>query len=125
MHSRRGSIFTLESVVACIIIAGFLIFLARSYVSEHENVDASRLAYDALRALDDRNMLRAYAMADDFASINSEISIPEYNHSVKICGTGGACSGPDPDADNIWTGSYFIAGGGVYSPREVRLYLWE
>ncbi|RLI96533.1 MAG: hypothetical protein DRO99_04265 [Candidatus Aenigmatarchaeota archaeon] len=121
----RGFWLTMESVIACIIIASFLIFLARySAMGTHE-YDASSVAYDVLKSLDDRGVLREYALKGDYSGLNSQIDISGYSHVVNICGTGGDCDGPSPDSTNIWAGSYFISGRGIYNPMEVRLYLWK
>lgn len=121
----KGYMFTLESGLACIVIVSFIVFLAKIHAADTGAPDPASLAYEELRALDASGMLRPYALSSDYSGLNSRVQIRSYNHSIKICGVGGACQGPDPAAPDIWTASYLVAGSGQYKPMEVRLYLWK
>ena len=57
--------------------------------------------------------------------LDSQVDIAGYNHTVNICDQSGVCVGLEPDASDVWVGSYFIAGQSVYQPLEVKLFLWE
>jgi len=121
----KGVWFTMESMIACIIIGMFVIFVSTGYVIEFQYVDASEMAYDILKGLEDRDVLRGYAIALDYEGLGSEIDITGYNHTVNICNSAGSCVGPEPDAADVWVGSYLIAGQSVYQPLEVKLFVWE
>ena len=121
----KGSWFTLEAVIACMLIAFFLIFLARNHISAEPDPVVSGLAFQALSQLDDMGLLREYAQNNDFTGISGLISLPGYSHAVNVCGTGGQCAGPSVNASQVWVGSYFVAGKGTYNPKEVKLLLWR
>lgn len=121
----NGFWFTVESVISCLVIALFLIFLVRTFTTIPDFTDMSSAAYNSLSALDERGVLRSNAIALDFAAINSFISIPGYSHTVNICPFDSICSGPTPNGTNIYSGSYFLVGDNAYKPTEVRLYIWK
>jgi hypothetical protein len=121
----KGVWFTMESAIACIVIGMFLIFIGGSYLSSSEQVDASRLAYDILKSLDDRGILRSDAVDKNITNLNANIEATGYNHTIIICDDAGSCAGTEPEASDVWVGSYFIAGQSIYQPLEIKLFLWE
>jgi len=112
----------LEAVIAGIIIIGFVAVVSRSYISIPQE-DTALQAYQALKGLDEQGILRPYAAANDWGSLNSEVKIYSRNHTIEICSLSG-CSGQKPHGDNVWVGSYIIAGDQSYQPLQVKLYLW-
>ena len=125
MKGMKGVWFTMESAIACMIMGMFILVVAGGYVSDSEYADASQIAYDILKGLDDRDALRSYAAALDYSGLDSEVDVPGYDHAINICDPSGSCVGPEPNATNVWVGSYFIAGPSVYQPLEIKLFLWE
>ena len=121
----RGFWLTMEAVLACIVMALFIIAIAKSHIEATRDMGDNEMAYDILKGLDDSGALRGYAAAMDYAGLDSEVEAPGYSHSVMICDYGGTCAGSEPDAGNAWAGSYFIAGQSEYKPLEIRLYLWK
>jgi hypothetical protein len=119
----RGYIFMLEAVFASLILVGFLLYLAGSSVPAGS--DPERDFGSILRTLDLQDVLRGPASIGDLQGISDQITIPGFNHSVRICDPSGSCTGSIPEARNIWASSYFISGDGSYNPWEVRLYVWE
>lgn len=115
----------LEALIAGIILITFLVTLKATYLSATPEEDASITAYTTLKQLDDSGLLRSGAAAYDYDSINSEIKLYFYNHTIEICNAQGTCYGRKPSSDNVWIGSYFISGDDSYSPRTVNLYLWR
>ena len=120
----KGFMLTMESVAACIIIAMLLVFITSSYAGTGREIIDEGIAYDILQSLDDRGLLRGYAESLDYGGLDSIIETP-YNHSIMICTGSGGCFGPEPPSGNVWAGSYFTAGNGAYSPREIILYIWK
>ena len=117
--------YTLEVMIAAIAIVTFLVILsfqAQDISTVPEDLDET--AYDLLRSLDDRGLLREYAVAHDYSSLNNQIIVYRYNHSIEICDYEDTCVGSKPNASNIWVGTYVISGDNAYSPHTVRLYLW-
>ncbi len=121
----KGFMMTVEAVVACMIIALFLIYMATGSTVSSADIADRGLAYDVLESLDQRGVLRGYAESLDYTGLDAEIDLPQYNHSVAICVPGGSCYGNATGEGDVWSGSYFIAGKGSYSPREVRLFIWR
>ena len=119
----------MEAAIACIVIGMFLIFIVEGFSIDPQPMDVSESAYNILKGLDDRGALRNHAVSMDYGSINSEInkaSLAGYNHTVQVCDDVGQCAGSAPSGvDDVWVGSYFIAGKTVYRPVEIKLYLWE
>jgi len=118
----RGFWYMLEAVIAGIIIIGFVAVVSRSYINTSQE-DFTLQAYQALKSLDEQGILRPYAAANDWGSLNSEVRIYSKNHTVEICSTS-VCSGQKPHGDNVWVGSYLISGYQSYQPLQVKLYLW-
>jgi len=121
----KGVWFTMESAIACIIIGIFLLTVTGGYIVDSRPVDVSAITFDSLHGLDDRGILRGYATSLDYDGLNSEILIAGYNHSVNICDSVGTCTGPTASGNQVWVGSYFIAGDSNYHPLEVKLFVWE
>lgn len=121
----KGFMYTLEVILGTIILISFLLVMSaqiNTLSTPVENLDET--AYDLLNSLDDRGLLRGYAVSHDFDSLNNSISFYRYNHLVEICDYEENCYGHIPNASNIWVGTYVISGEYTYSPHIVRLYLW-
>jgi len=119
----RGYVFMLESVFASIILVGFLLYLAQGYTQSHSGPeqDFGRV----LPGLDQAGLLRGPALSGDVQSIEDEISLYGFSHSVQLCDASGDCLGQRPQAQTILAYSHFLAGEDSYNPMEVRLYAWE
>ncbi len=120
----RGFWRTLESVLAVILLMGFLLAAGSVYFSKTEDVNLGSLGYEILKELDNRGELRAYAVSGDYESLNGKIKLPGYNHSVMICCQGETCRGQYPDSENVAASVYIISGCDGYKPCEVRLFIW-
>ena len=117
----RGFWYMLEAVIAGIIIIGFVAVVSKSYINPSQ--DFSSAAYSSLKSLDEQGILRPYAQAGDWGSLNSQVRIYGKNHTIEICGTSG-CTGQKPEGANVWAGSYLISGNQNYQPMQIKLYLW-
>ncbi len=120
----RGIWHILESVMAAIIMASFLILIGSVYVVKPYPDDIALRAYSALQGMDNRGLLRNYTESLNYTGIAEMVEYYSYNKSVQICDYAGSCVGSAPAAANVWTGTYIVAGLSDYQPREVRLYIW-
>ena len=120
----RGFIYTLEAVIAGIVIISFLAFLAYeppTVIDEGLNLKS----YEILEGLDNQGLLRSYVVDENVSGLNSQITFFSANHTVQICNVNGACNGTIPNGSNVFTGTYIIAGDNDYNPHYVKLYLWR
>ena len=113
----------IEAVIAGAILVSFLTLLSFSNI-EREETDLSSQAYRLLQGLNRQGLLKANAVALNYTAINNKVRYYAYNHSVQIC-TPQQCYGSQPSGSNVWVGSYIVPGEGVYSPYEVKLYLFR
>ena len=118
----RGFWYMLEAVIAGIIIIGFVAAVSQIYMSPSQE-DFTIKAYEELRSLDERGVLRTYAAAGDWGGLDSEVRIYGKNHTVEICSPSG-CQGGRPQGSNVWVGNYLISGSQSYQPMQIKLYLW-
>lgn len=116
----KGFMHTFESIIAVIILIGFLIFLRSNYVSTP--YDITYRGYEILEDLDEKGELRDYVVSGDWIGLNSKINIPGYNHSIEFCNQ--TCIGYKPDKENVWSSVYIIGGKDVYEPYQIKLYIW-
>jgi hypothetical protein len=119
----RGYIFMLEAAFASIIVVGFVLYLGHlSNISG----PTSELRFDSeIDELYLNGKLSEYASSGDVESLEQEIQVLGYNHSVQICDQSGDCIGSAPDEDEVFVSSFYLAGYDSYDPKEVRLYVWK
>lgn len=119
----KGFARTLEAVISVILIYTFLVILTAPESTEAAPEDLTGMAYELLGSLDSTS-LRAYASEDNFTAINDSIEFDAKNHTINVCNPDGDCTGPEPDADEIWSAFKLVAGNGEYEPKLVKLYLY-
>jgi hypothetical protein len=120
----RGIWYILESVMAVIIMASFLILIGSVYIAKPYPADMALRAYNILQGMDNQGMLRNYTESLNCTGIADAITYYSYNKSVQICDYAGSCVGSAPATANVWIGTYIVAGLSEYQPREVRFYIW-
>ena len=121
----KGVIFTLEAVIAGTILITFLVFIVSNFSPPPQEGDLTIRAYEILEGLDNQGILRNYTVNQDFDGLNSQVKFFSANHSIQICDLSGSCVGTIPNASDIFTGTYIIAGNESYNPFYVKLYLWR
>jgi hypothetical protein len=120
---RKGFWHIVDAVLASIIIISFLALMGRGVIApQPQGMDA--LAYDLVRGLDERGLLRSHAVTLNSTGLDSHVVLHGYSHSIRICDHSGNCTGSVPAADNVWTGNYLVAGNHTYDPHSVKLYIW-
>ena len=118
----RGFVFMVESVLAGILLVGFMLFLADSYTQARPyEPDFSGV----LPELDSQGLLRGYAYSGDTSGLEAEISLPGYSHSVQFCDSAGICMGQVPNEREVRVSSFFLAGETDLEPMEVKLFVWQ
>ena len=120
----HGIWYVLESVMAVIIMVGFLMLIGTVYITKPYPADMALRSYNMLQGLDNQGILRNYAERLKYTGIASEMEVYTYNRSVQICDYAGSCVGSAPAATDVWTGTYIVAGLSSYQPHEVRFYVW-
>jgi hypothetical protein len=129
--NTKGSLYTLESAIAIIIMITTVLMLLRQ-PSESQELDIANYklnVYNALKISSEVGNLRRYALSNDTTSIKSEIgsNIPaQLEYDVAIYNkTSALTSEPSVNFENVITVSYFLAGSvGNYNPREVKVFVW-
>lgn len=118
--------FTLESVVAGLIIVSALLFLFRAAaVEETYDVGMAERGFNCLKGLDSVGMLRNEAMNNDFMAIESDLQdcLSGLNYTVQICR--GSCTSAYVEENvTVAVSEYFIAGNVTPDPLYVKLSLW-
>ncbi|MFH1294323.1 MAG: hypothetical protein ABIH90_00075 [Candidatus Aenigmatarchaeota archaeon] len=120
----KGFARMLEAVLAVLLIFTFLIILSSGRVKEDRPEDLNVKAYEILADLNEKGVLGPYASANDAHSINMSISYDAHNHTANVCEPDGSCHGPEPDSNDVWVGSYLVAGDNSYNPKLVKLYIY-
>jgi len=127
----KGQMYTLEAVIAVIILLSFLIFLWKFpvIITEDERINYKLKLLNALKALDEANELREDVINGNISSLKSKLSsfIPTYlNFSITIFNeTINVTSKPKIQDSDVISVSYFISGNiGEFEPREIVVYLW-
>lgn len=119
---------SLEAVMAILmVLAVFVImFASKESLPEFETVSWKLKGFTSLKALDDSNELRLYALTNDTQRIEEKLQNllpPNANFDVWICS--GTCINPDITAEKLISVSYLIAGNASgFGPREIVLYMW-
>jgi hypothetical protein len=114
-----------ESVMAVIIVMGFLVSAGSVYFSRTDPQELVPAGYERLKDLDARGLLRPLASNGDYDGISALIDVPGYSHAVLICGFDGVCGGNYTQGSNVAVSTYIIAGYVSYGPKEIRLYMWR
>ncbi len=127
----KGALYTLESVIAILMILFILIFLfQRSQpLPEYQTINYKIKTYNGLKILDEIGRLRHHVLNNDITSIENGLNsyIPNFlNFTVVIFNeTTNITEKPSLAEQNVLSVSYFLAGDfDDYRLREVKTYLW-
>ena len=125
----KGISFTLEAVIASILLMLALVFFFRPMsLPDSSEYSYKKLTYDSLKALNDGGKLRQYVLDNDATSISTELSsyISFLDHDVTIYNrTMNLTAIPTIAGDDVIVVSYFLAGdAGNYTAKEVRVFVW-
>ncbi len=125
---RKGAMYTLEAMIAALLILSTVVSLY-SFPKQQENPDAVTIkekGYSCINDLDNRGLLRHYALSNDTIGIRSYLQecLPKaLNFSASFCQ---ACAPDTPGNKSIVSLSYLIAGEGtLFQPTNAILFLWS
>lgn len=128
----KGVLYTLESVIAILMILFIIVFLFQDSptTSEFERVNYKLKVYHGLKILANTGGLRRDATNNNVVSMEDKLDpyIPDLlNYTVVIFNeTTNITKKPSlVDEKDVISVSYFLAGEiDDYGPRDVRVYLW-
>lgn len=120
----KGFIKTLEAVLGVILITVSLFTL---FTPQRIDEQFSDVGYNCLKDLDNRNLLRYYAVNNMNTELNNSLrnclpSLMEF--TLKICKTSD-CNTNVPENRTVFLSSYMIAGYESIDPTLINLWLWS
>ncbi len=126
MFGNKGMSFTLEAIIAGLMIVTFLLFLFRSpNMEETYDIGMSERGYYCLKSLDENSLLREDATDNNYTNIENSLQdcLAGLNYTVQVCRD--SCSTSFiPKNQTIIVSNYFIAGGVSPDPLKVKLSMW-
>jgi len=112
--------------ILSVLIVFAIFFVQRVQLPEFETVSWRTRGFSALKALDNKNELRQYVLANDTDTLKSKLSEllpPSLNYEVVICEL--QCAAVDIESGKLASVSYTIAGDvNDFRPRQIILYMW-
>lgn len=129
--SNKGVLYSLESVIAILMIFFILILLfQRTSISvESKTINYKLKAYNALKILDDYSNLRNDVIENNATSIKYKLNqhIPLSFAVVIYDETTNVTEFPSVvnEQSNVLSISYLLSGDDdLYKPRDVKIYMW-
>jgi len=130
----KGTFYSVEAVISTIMVLSVLYVITKNppMMQELSKVNYKLRIHEALETLDKSGQLRLYVLNNDSTSIKNEIEdmLPSNVNTFIVIydedqlNLTQTFTAPSYLRDIISV-SYFIAGDvEVYSPREVRVYMW-
>ena len=125
---RKGLLQSLEAIIAILAIMTFFItfYSGMSAIPEFDTINWKVRGFNALKALDESNMLRDVVAVNSTSLLKDRLSSilsAQLNYDVVICTT--SCGKPDIQSDKLTSVVYLVSGDlNNYLPRQVILYLW-
>ena len=126
MFGSKGISFTLESVIAGLLIVSALLFLFRAAPLEDTyDVGMAERGYNCLKGADLAGVLRNEAMDNESAAIEANLQdcLAGLNYTVQVCRE--SCTSAYAEENvTVAVSEYFIAGNVTIDPLYVRLSMW-
>lgn len=121
----KGFSYTMEAVFGAILI---LLTLLNIYaiIPRTEN-NLSELGYNCLKNIDNKGLLRYYALNELNLELNSNLRecLPfSIDFKFKVCSTAD-CNISLPQDKSVFLSSYLIAGDSSFSPTLINLWVWS
>jgi len=128
----KGQLYTLESIIAILMIFFIIIFLFRNPPSspEFERINYKSKTYNGLKTLEETGELREHAVNNNTTAINESLNpfISSFLSRAVVIFNDTSNLTTKPDLTNISESisvSYFLAGDiDDYKPRDIRVYMW-
>jgi len=116
----KGVMHTIEVVIALAMIAVAIVGLFKPLQPADNSAQLITSGYAALQYLEDTDILRPAAIAENTATIRTALQPLLTNFGLEICDPD--CVGAtQPGAAAL---DYFISGSVSYAPVHLRLYVW-
>ncbi len=145
MRNKKGWMRILEATIAVLLVTGVLLFVYSEHNLSSKGIDgyASNLQKKILKDISSNVTLRNFVLNDSILDsnspeflklnnfVNSSIPQPPFNYSLNICNLGNPCKldsqvFQDTLSYEIHSEEIIISANIIkYSPRKVRLFLWE
>lgn len=131
MKGTKGYLYTLEAMIAALIIMSTVVVL---YINPQgkPQFEASTLkdrGYACLKYLDNKGLLRYYAIQNNSQSLQAELQscLPNLaNFTTSFCTTSVNCTATElPGNKTIVLADYIVAGQADFQPTLINLYLWS
>ncbi len=125
MYGNKGMSFTLEAVIAGLLVVTALLFFFRAPADDTYSIGVSERGYYCLKSLDENAVLRPMALGDDSSGIEAGLSecLAGMNYTVQVCRA--SCTPASlPENRTVIVSSYFIAGDVNPDPLKVKLSMW-
>ncbi len=119
---------SLEAIIAIIILTTFVIifYSSRNIFPEFEIISLKMRAFNALRVLDEKNLLRPYVLANNSNGLKNILAnnfLQDVNFEVAFCEI--ECPKPSVESYKLTSVSYLISGDiGIFVPKQIVLFLW-
>jgi hypothetical protein len=120
----KGFVKTLEASIAIVLILISIVFLFPERTKNKTQI--SHAAYDCLKYIDNKGLLRNYAVNGFESNLVSDLRAcisPLYDYTVKMC-TSTACNSQLPSNKEVFLSSYIIAGEDTFRPTLINLWIW-
>ncbi|MEM5801482.1 MAG: hypothetical protein QW350_02665 [Candidatus Aenigmatarchaeota archaeon] len=126
----KGVNFMIEIAISILIISISMLFLYKIYNNETTTNKYKFETFYALKLLDEKNELRSYVLKNDENKIHSLLSNilgEKFNFYVVIFNkTTNTTIIPKMNSKNIAVVDYHISGDfGIYSPRIIKVFIWD
>jgi len=124
----KGLLQSLEAIIAILLILTVFItvYSGRDPIPEFDTINWKSRGFEALKTLDNNNLLRDVVITNSSSVIKSRLSgllPPQLNYDVVVCERN--CGKPDIQSDKLTSVIYLVSGDlNNYLPRQVILYLW-
>ncbi len=126
MSGDKGMSFTLEAVIAGLMIVTTMLFLFKApNLPEGYEMGVSERGYNCLKSLDDSGFLRPNAIINDTTAIENSLSdcLGGINYTVQVCRS--KCTNSFiPQNTTVVVSNYFLAGNLDLDPIKVKLSMW-
>ena len=128
----RGQLYTLESIIAILMMFFIIIFLFQnpSSLPEFEKINYKLKAYNGLKALEKTSELRRHTSNNNATAINESLNpfIPGFLSRAVVIFNDTSNLTAKPSLTGMSESisvSYFLSGDiDDYRPRDVRVYMW-
>jgi len=119
-------IHTMEAVLGTLLILGGIILI---FPTQQQNeINFSDITYSCLSNLDQRGLLRYYAINNMNTELNNSLKSclpPIADFTFKTCSSSSCIDTTIPYNKTVYLSTYFIAGENSYNRKIINLWIWS